>query len=430
MGSARFLAVELLERTTQEGSYSNLLLDKSLAGSELTPMDKKLCSQLYYGVLERRLTLDHIVRCYSKKPPEKLDSVIRNILHLGLYQLAYCEKIPDRAAVNESVLLAKQFKKSSASGFVNAVLRSFLRDEKQIRLPQDQWKAMEVQYSAPAELIRTVVKEHGKEFAEAFFADTLKTPPTTIRLNPLKGKVTDAEIEVLQPVPVKRLAHAYTISCADVRQSRAFADGRFHVQDLSSQLCCAILDPKPGDTVLDLCAAPGGKSFTIAERMENVGTVLAFDLHEHRAQLIRSGAQRLGLSSITARTGDAAVFNADMPLADKILCDVPCSGFGVIRRKPEIKYKKMKEFESLPKLQYAILENAAKYLKPGGTLVYSTCTILHAENRAVVEKFLSAHADFELVPLTEFGFSEGFATFSVLYDNCDGFFAARLRKRG
>ena len=430
MGSARFLAVELLERTTQDGSYSNLLLDKYLAGSDLSPMDKKLCSQLYYGVLERRLTLDHILRSYSKKPPEKLDSVIRNILHLGLYQLAYCEKIPDRAAVNESVLLAKQFKKASASGFVNAVLRSFLRDEKQIQLPKDKWKAMEVQYSAPAELIRTVVKEHGKEFAEAFFADTLKTPPTTIRFNSLRGSMTEDETKELQAIPFKCLDNAYTISCADVRQSRAFAEGRFHVQDLSSQLCCAILDPKPGDTVLDLCAAPGGKSFTIAERMENTGTVLAFDLHEHRAQLIRSGAQRLGISCITARTGDAAVFDADMPLADRILCDVPCSGFGVIRRKPEIKYKKLKEFEKLPELQYAILENAANYIKPGGTLVYSTCTILRAENRAVVEKFLQAHPDFELVPLTEFGFYEGYATFSVLYDNCDGFFAARLRKRG
>ncbi len=430
MGSARYTAIELLERTAQEGSYSNLLLDKTLAGSALSPMDKKLCSQLYYGVIERRLTLDHILRCYSKKTPEKLDPVIRNILHLGLYQLAYCEKIPDRAAVNESVLLAKQFRKSSASGFVNAVLRSFLRDEKQIRLPKDKWKAMEVQYSVPSDLIRTVVQEHGMEFAEAFFADSLKTPPTTIRFNSLKGEMNDAEQQELQAQPVGRLADAYTISCTDVRQSRAFAEGRFHVQDLASQLCCAILDPQPGDTVLDLCAAPGGKTFTIAERMKDTGTVLAFDLHEHRVQLIRSGAQRLGLSCIVARTGNAAAYNADIPQADRILCDVPCSGFGVIRRKPEIRYKKRSEFQSLPELQYAILENAAKYLRTSGTLVYSTCTVLNAENREVVEKFLKAHPDFELVPLTEFGFTEGFATFSVLYDNCDGFFAARLRKRG
>lgn len=430
MESARYLAVQLLGRTEEEGSYSNLLLDKALAASKLSPADKKLCAQLYYGVTERRLTLLHILRCYSKKPPEKLDAVIRNILFLGLYQLAYCEKIPDRAAVNESVVLTKQFRKASASGFVNAVLRSFLRDNKEIKLPKDRWKAMEVQYSVPEALIRKVTEEHGMEFAEAFFADSLNPPPTTIRLNPLQGTADALEEEGLVPVPVKRLAHAYHISCADVRKSAAFQKGMFHVQDLASQLCCAILDPQAGETVLDLCAAPGGKSFTIAERMEDQGRVLAFDLHAHRAELIRQGAERLGLSCIEAAVGDAAAFDPDLPQADRILCDVPCSGLGVIRRKPEIKYKPLSEFAELPDLQHAILENAAKYLKPGGTLVYSTCTISKAENEAVVERFLKAHADFELVPLTEFGFTEGYATFSVLYDNCDGFFAARLRRKG
>ncbi len=229
---------------------------------------------------------------------------------------------------------------------------------------------------------------------------------------------------------INRLDNAYTVICTDIRSLAAFQNGMFHVQDLSSQLCCAILAPQAGETVLDLCAAPGGKSFTIAERMENTGRVLAFDLHEHRAELIRSGAQRLGLTCIEARTGDASGFDPEMPQADRILCDVPCSGLGVIRRKPEIKYKPLSEFAALPELQYAILENAARYLKTGGTLVYSTCTILKAENEDVVKRFLASHPEFELVPLTEFGFSEGCATFSVLYDNCDGFFAARMRKRG
>ncbi len=429
MESARFLAVQLLGRTEEERSYSNLLLDKALAASKLSHADKKLCAQLYYGVIERRLTLLHILRCYSKKPPEKLDAVIRNVLFLGLYQLAYCEKIPDRAAVNESVALTKQFKKASASGFVNAVLRSFLRDGKEIKLPKDRWKAMEVQYSAPAALIRTVAKERGAEFAERFFADALETPPTTIRLNPLRGAAEALEAEGFSPVPIERLTHAYTVSAADVRKSDAFQKGMFHVQDLSSQLCCAILDPQAEETVLDMCAAPGGKSFTIAERMENRGRVLSFDLHAHRAKLIADGAERLGLTCIEAKTGDASAFDPDLPQADRILCDVPCSGFGVIRRKPEIKYKPLSEFAELPDLQYAILENAAKYLKPGGTLVYSTCTVLRAENEEVVERFLQAHPDFEPVPLTEFGFTEGYATFSVLYDNCDGFFAARLRRK-
>ncbi len=428
MRSARYLAVQLLMRT-EEGSYSNLLLDKALSDSQLSPADKKLCAQLYYGVIERRLTLLHILRGYSKKPPEKLDSAVRNILLMGLYQLRYCEKIPDRAAVNESVVLAKQYKKASASGFVNAVLRSFLRDDKEIKPVRQKWKQYEVEYSVPAELCRHVTEERGTEFAEAFFADALQTPPITIRLNQMRGTAKALEDEGLAPVPFERLANAYTISAADVRKSESFRKGMFHVQDLSSQLCCAILDPQAGETVLDMCAAPGGKSFTIAERMEDRGTVLAFDLHEHRAKLIADGAKRLGLNCITAKTGDAAQFDPDMPQADRILCDVPCSGFGVIRRKPEIRYKPLSEFAELPQLQYRILENAARYLKKGGTLVYSTCTVLRAENEDVVQRFLEAHPDFELVPLTEFGFPEGMAVFSVLYDNCDGFFAARLRRK-
>ncbi len=429
MSSARYLAVQLLGRTEEDGGYSNILLDKALSDAQLTPADKKLCTQLYYGVTERRLTLDHILRTYSKKPPEKLDAVIRNILYLGLYQLAFCDKIPDRAAVNESVALTKQCKKASASGFVNAILRSFLRDNKEIKPASGKWKQMEVNYSIPAKLCKTVVEERGDAFAEAFFADSLRTPPTTIRLNPLRCTAKALEEEGFSPVPMERLAGAYTISASDVRKSKAFQKGLFHVQDLSSQLCCAILNPQPEETILDMCAAPGGKSFTIAERMENRGRVLAFDLHEHRVKLIADGAERLGLSCIEAKMGNASVFDPDLPQADRILCDVPCSGFGVIRRKPEIKYKPIAEFADLPEMQYSILENAAKYLKKGGTLVYSTCTILKRENEEIVRRFLDAHPEFEPVPLTEFGFDEGCATFSVLYDNCDGFFAARLRRK-
>ncbi len=428
MENARHLAVQLLMRTEEQGSYSNLLLDQALTGSALSPQDKKLCAMLYYGVIERRLTLLHILRGYSKKPPEKLDADIRNILFLGLYQLAYCEKIPDRAAVNESVALTKQFHKTSASGFVNAVLRSFLRDNKEIRLPKNKWSAKEVQYSAPSALVRQIASEQGEAFADAFFADSLQPPPTTIRLNPLKGDEAALEAAGLAPAAMPALDGAYTISCADVRSNPAFQQGRFHVQDLASQLCCAILDPQPGDTVMDVCAAPGGKSFTLAQRMGNTGTVLSFDLHEHRVKLIQDGAARLGLSCIDARTGDATVFQPELPAADCVLCDVPCSGYGVIRRKPEIKYKPLKETAELPALQYAILENAARYLKPGGTLVYSTCTVLDRENREVVERFLKAHEEFILVPLEEFGFAEGMATFSVSYHNCDGFFAAKLKK--
>ena len=429
MSNARYLAVSLLGRTEEDGSYSNLLLDQALSAAQLSAADRKLCAQLYYGVIERRLTLEHILRGYCQKPPEKLDTAVRNILYLGLYQLKYCEKIPESAAVNECVALTKHYRKTSASGMVNAVLRNFLRDGKPIRPAGDLWKSYEVKYSVPEELCRQIVQERGAEFAEAFLADSLQTPPTVIRLNPIRGDLAELEREGLSPESFSRLDNAYRVSCSDVRSSEAFQKGVFHVQDLSSQLCCKILDPQAGETVLDMCAAPGGKTFTIAERMGDRGKVLAFDLHEHRVKLIQEGAQRLGLRCIQAAVGDASVYQQDMPMADRILCDVPCSGFGVIRRKPEIKYKPLSEFAELPAMQYRILENAARYLKKGGTLVYSTCTILKAENEDVVQAFLDTHEDFELVPLTELGIPEGHAVFSVLYDNCDGFFAARLRRK-
>ncbi len=426
MGNARYTAVKLLVRTFRDGSYSNLLLDKELAVSDLSKEDKRLCALLYYGVIERLLTLEHIIQTYSDKPLVRLDDEVRYILCLGVYQLKYCEGIPARAAVNETVKLCGMLHKRSAAGFVNAVLRHFQRDGLEIRYPDDARAAQQVRWSAPAALIEKVITEQGTAFAEQFFEDSLRTPPVTIRLNTLRA--APADIAALHPVESTRLADAYFTDAGSIAGRPEFKNGLYHVQDLSSQLCCALLAPKPGETVLDMCAAPGGKSFTIAERMQNEGKVYAFDLHSHRVKLIQNGAKRLGLTCIQASVQDAAVRHPDMPAADRILCDVPCSGLGVIRRKPEIKYKPLDSFRSLPALQYQILETAGNYLKPGGILVYSTCTVSRDENEAVVERFLAAHPEFVPVPLTEYGFSEGWTTFSPAFDNCDGFFAARLRR--
>lgn len=424
--TARSLAASLLLRTIDTDSYSNLLLDKALGASALSPADKRLCAMLYYGVTERLLTLEHIAGCYSKRPVRKLDREIRVILCLGLYQLCYCEKIPERAAVSETVSLCSTFRKKSAAGFVNAVLRSFLRDGKEIRLPEDKWLRRQVQYSAPADLIRKIAGQLGEETADKFFAAALLPPPVTIRLNPLRASVE--AIADLSPVPVGHVEHAYQIQVQDVAGTESFRRGYFHVQDLSPQLCCKALGAKPGETVLDVCAAPGGKTFTIAEAMENRGTVYAFDLHEKRVGLIRQGAERLGLTCIQAQTQDARIHRNDLPPADRVLCDVPCSGLGVIRRKPEIKYKPLEAFAGLPDIQYAILENAATYLRPGGTLVYATCTILREENEAVFERFLHEHPEFTADPLRELGLDTGCHTFTAADGDCDGFFVGRLKK--
>lgn len=427
--TARSLAVKILLRLFTGGGYSNLLLDKALAESGLNAADKRLCVMLCYGVTERLLTLEHIAAEHSKRPIHKLDREIRWILFLGLYQLKYCDKIPDRAAVSETVALTGVFHKKSASGFVNAVLRSFIRDGKAVRLPQDRWLAKQVEFSAPAELIRKVSEQLGEETADRFFAASLLPPPVTVRLNTVRTSSAEA-IAALSPEPCGLAEHAYFTKVQDVSRTEAFQSGLFHVQDLSPQLCCKVLDPQPGETVLDVCAAPGGKSFTIAEMMENRGQVFAFDLHPNRVRLIRNGAERLGLDIITADVQDARVYRDDLPQADRILCDVPCSGLGVIRRKPEIKYKPLSDFERLPEIQYAILENASRYLRPGGTLVYATCTVLREENEAVLERFLTAHPDFSPVPLAELGCSTGFKTFTAADGDCDGFFVGRLKKEG
>jgi len=426
MSSARATAVTLLIKTFEENGYSNLLLDHALADSGLSGQERAFCTQLYYGVTERLLTLEHLLRIYSdKKPPEKLDIPVKYILYLGFYQMKYCDSIPDSAAVNESVRLAGYFRKKSAAGFINAILRKFQRAGKEIPLTGDKWQDMQIQYSAPAELIRIITEEHGEDFTKTFFEDSLRPPPNTIRINPLKKDLSD--LDDLHPEKISE--YACKIQAADVRKTKAFQNGLFHVQDLASQLCCQILDPKPDETVLDLCAAPGGKTFTIAELMQNRGNVYAFDLHPHRVRLIQDGAERLGLSCVHTDVQNAAHYQQDMPKADKILCDVPCSGLGVIRRKPEIKYKPLSGFADLPDLQYQILETASEYLKTGGILVYSTCTVLKRENEEIILKFLDSHPEFEPVSLTEFDIPSGWMTFSPAFADCDGFFAARLRRK-
>lgn len=428
MESARTLAVRLLLRTFSEGGYSNILVDKSLKESGMSEQDKRLCSLLYYGTAERLLTLEYIAEAYSSRPLEKLDNSVKYILYMGLYQLLYCEKIPERASVNETVKLCSIFRKKSASGFVNAVLREFLRKGKAIPPAGDIWKDRQMKYSAPMDLIQRVWEEQGETFARAFFESSLQKTSVTIRLNTIRARPED--IPELQEIPECPVKNAYYLNVADISGMEAFQKGYFHVQDLSPQICCEILNPQKGETILDVCSAPGGKTFTIAEMMENQGHIYAFDLHPNRVRLIQQGAERLGLSCIHAEVQNAKQFRENMPIADRILCDVPCSGLGVIRRKPEIKYKSLETFADLPEIQYEILENSAKYLKKGGILVYATCTILKAENENVIERFLKSHPEFSPVPLAELKESEGYKTFTAEEADCDGFFVARLRKEG
>lgn len=428
----RKTAVQLLCRTEQEHSYSNLLLDAALSQSQMEQRDRRLCTTLYYGTIKRRITLDAVLAKYSRQPLEKLDVTVRNILRTGVYQLLYCDQIPNSAAVNESVRLTRCMKKASAAGFVNAVLRGFLRDDCQIPYPADKTAAMAVAYAVPQWLLERLLSAYGTEKTAAFLSDALKPAPRYIRRNALR--CTRAQLEQTLGDAAVAMAlpeDAYRLTAGDIRRLDAFQQGWFYVQDVSSQLCALLLDAQPGETVLDLCAAPGGKTCTIALTMQDQGCVRAFDAASHRVGLIEEKLQRLGLTCVTAAQGDATVYTPALAGADRVLCDVPCSGIGVLRRKPEIKEKTPEELAALPQLQLQILENGARYVRPGGILQYSTCTVLPEENEQVVAQFLAHHPAFApepLMPSMGSPFDASMVTMLPEMFGGDGFFVAKLRR--
>lgn len=428
-GSVRRKVVELLDRM-DGNAYSNLVLDAGI--NEFSQRDKAFASRLFYGVIERKLTLEYIISKYSSRPLEKLDGSVANILKTGIYQLLYMDSVPDSAAVNESVALAAKCGKKSAAGFINAVLRNFIRDGKRFELPKDNIDRISVEYSCCKELVQLLCNDYSAEKAESFLKNSLTPHKLYLRVNPLKTtaeKLSDdlgklgIRAEICETVP-----NCIAVgNIGSMEELDLFRNGMFHVQDLSSQMCCAALAPKAGETVIDLCAAPGGKSFTFAEDMENKGKIISADLREKRVGLIRKGAERLGITVIEAVRNDAKVFNESFPKADKVLCDVPCSGYGVIRSKPEIKYGGTERTKELPEVQYKILSAAASYLKNGGELVYSTCTLSKAENDDIVDRFLDEHNDFEAVKAFPQQDGEKLTIFPEMFD-CEGFFIAKIRK--
>lgn len=424
MTNPRYLAAKLLDKTFKSDSYSNIQLNSGLEKSDLDIQGKKLCTAIYYGVIQRKITLDYILSKYCSRPLNKMDSIIVTILRCGIYQLLFMDGIPDNAAVNESVALAKQFRKMSASGMVNAVLRNFIRDGKKINCDLSGNEALSMEYSVPVPLIESLVNDYGMETAKEFLEAVSRTAQVTyIRRNPLKC-THDELIKSLDGIKLHTDDElCYSFKNGDLINTKAFKSGFFHVQGIASQTCCSVLNPTENDLVLDICAAPGGKTFTMAEMMNGKGEIHAFDLHEHRVKLIRDGAERLGLANITAKTGDALKFNPDLPKYTKILCDVPCSGLGVIQHKPEIKYKNLADFDNLPEIQYKIAENALKYLAVGGEMVYSTCTVRKAENEDVVAKLLANHPEIETVENMD-----RITLLPSVIADCDGFFITKFRK--
>lgn len=437
MQNARNFTKRLLITFFENSSYSNILLDNALAESDLSPQDKKFVTNLFYGVIERQITLDAIINKYSKKPVKSLSSDVLQLLRMSVYQMLYMDSVPDRAAVFESVKLAKRRNNPALGGYVNGVLRSFLRDNKQIPVFEDELKDLSVKYSCPEWLIDKWNKEYGSDLMMDMLESSIGVPPVTARLNILKKSpveiiedMKESGIELECRNDIKNCVEFFNIGA--ISHSRVYRKGFFHIQDISSQICCEVLNPKPGETILDVCSAPGGKAFTIAELMNNCGRVIACDLYENRVKLIKNNAKRLGLSIVDARVNDATVFSEDIDEVDKVLCDVPCSGLGVIRRKPEIKYKNPDDFDNLQGVQREILETSSKYLKKGGVLVYSTCTLSKAENDDIIDWFLENHPEFEkgiIDGISNISNGEYKMTITPKMFNSDGFFIAKLIKK-
>ena len=426
----RLLAFDLLCKAEKSKQYSNIALDGALLQSGMSDADRALASALFYGVIERRITLDYQLAKLSSRELCQLDRDVLIALRLGLYQLMYMDRIPDHAAINETVDLCPRKK----AGFVNAILRSYTRTGASA-LPSKETDPVEylsAAYSVSPLLCEKLMGVYGFETSESILEGIGAIPPTTLRVNTLNLSREELAERIAGATPTEYSQNGLRVRGA-VRELYGFEEGSFFVQDEASQICVEALGACEGETMLDICACPGSKSFGSAIRMNNKGRIIAFDLHENKLSLITSNAKRLGIDIIETRAQDGRVFIPELSeSADRVLCDVPCSGFGVLAKKPELRYKDPKESEALPKIQYDILNNACRYVKRGGTLVYSTCTIFPEENEENLKKFLSSHPDFELCPFSvgSLDVPSGYITFlpSKNY-SIDGFFISKLTRR-
>ena len=422
MINRRKIALDALITVGENYGYSNIVLNNTLIESGAGGEDKPFITALFYGVLDRRITLDYCISQYIKKPITRITPISLNALRLAVYQILFMDKVPESAAVNESVNLVKNSKERFNAGFVNAVLRSFLRNKTE--LPRDNSvPSLKIRYSCPEWIIKSFIADYGTDETVSLLEHFLTAPRITVRVNTsaiseeefiagLSGKGIAAEPSNIENCVILSLG-------TDIESLDEYKNGLFHVQDIPSQSAVLKLGIERGDRILDMCASPGGKSFTAAQLSGN-GPVVSCDIHENRVKLISDGAARLNLKNISAVVRDSRTFDSTLGKFDKVICDAPCSGLGVIRRKPEIKYKEDIDLELLEKTQFDILDNAANYLTSEGTLLYSTCTLRRAENEETVNSFLKKHNGFEKI------FEH---TFLPSRDGTDGFYYAVIKRR-
>ena len=434
---ARETALNALIACRKEGAWGNAVLKDYIQRDRLDSRDAALATRLTYGVLQNRSKLDFYLKQLLTGKLKDLHPAARDILHLGLYQIYEMDKIPESAAVNESVTLAKKYcKNPRVASLVNGVLRNAVRTKGTLKEPQ----SYADKYSHPDELISLLKKDLPKGKLEPMLIANNAAPQTVVQVNTLRISVSKL-VERLEQEHVSAKPHGWMKDClvlsgtGNLEQLPSFKEGLFYVQDPAAKLSvlCAKL-PQTDIRLLDCCSAPGGKSFAAAIAMGGHGQITSCDVHGHKIGIIENGAARLGLTNITARQQDATVRVPEWEEAmDAVIADVPCSGLGIIRKKPDIRYKVLEGMEDLPKLQLAILENQAAYVKKGGVLIYSTCTVLKRENEDIVHAFLNKHDDFYLEPLElPEVFPENTSGMLTLipgdYDT-DGFFISRLRRK-
>lgn len=432
--TAREAAYRSLISTEKSGKYSNIELSSSIARTDLSDADRALYTSIFYGVIEKTVTLDYFISHFSSKPIKRLDTATLILLRMGMYQIVFSEKIPDSAAVNETVKLAARYSARS-KGFINALLRKVCEKKDSLPYPNresDRLSYLSVFYSIPYSICELWEKDYPDKL-ESILEAISKKPPITLRVNTL---VTDRDTllekyDYLEPCRFSPFGLRLTRS-VPIGDISPLCAGECFVQDEVSQLASLALDPKEGDIVVDVCAAPGGKSFGAALLMQDRGSVLSLDVHENKLSLIENEAKKLGIVSIKTAAHDSTEPIGEMiGRANRVICDVPCSGLGVISKKSDLRYNAKEDSRELCELQYKILTAASKYLAAEGVLVYSTCTLRKAENEDNVTRFLRENSDFELMPFEIGGLcaDSGMLTLFPGMVSSDGFFIAKITRR-
>ncbi len=410
MKSSRQLAFEILYRIFYSDAYSNLAVDSAISDIK---DGKAFITRLVYGVVERRITLDKIISDFCSAPKPKVFVILR----MGVYQLLFMDKVSSAAAINESVQLARRNGLGYYSGLINAVLRKIDGEKIDVDAIDDK----SIKYSVPENLIKMWNKAYGEKTVDRFLPCLNGGAPLFAVPNPLFVNAGELLIE-LENCGIRGTLKDSVVmieSAPNLCSCDVFCKGHFHIQDLSCYQAVHALRLNENDTVIDVCSAPGGKAFTVAGLMGNSGKIFALDIYEHRVKLIKKGAERLGFTSVIPMVNDARVYNNSLPKADKVICDVPCSGFGIIRRKPEIRYKNLDDIKELPLIQYEILKTSSEYVKQGGKILYSTCTLNKRENEAVVKRFLERNSGFSVSEIKTIFPSES---------SGDGFFYAVIER--